>query len=134
MTSQKLNHRQTRWALYLSQFNFALKHIPEKSIGKANGLSKRPDWQEEVEKDNKDQKLIKPEWIREAKTIIEKENLKERIKKAQKGNEKVVKAVEELKRVGIKTLKDKKWKIEDGIIMKKERIYVPERELREEII
>jgi len=134
MTSQKLNHRQTRWALYLSQFNFALKHIPEKSIGKANGLSKRPDWQEEVEKDNKDQKLIKPEWIREAETIIEKENLKKRIKKAQKGNEKVVKAVEELKRVGIKTLKDKKWKIEDGIIMKKERIYVPERELREEII
>ena len=134
MTSQKLNHRQTRWALYLSQFNFALKHIPEKSIGKANGLSKRPDWQEEVEKDNKDQKLIKPEWIREVETIIEKENLKKRIKKAQKGNEKVVKAVEELKRVGIKTLKDKKWKIEDGIIMKKERIYVPERELREEII
>jgi len=134
MTSQKLNHRQTRWALYLLQFNFALKHIPEKSIGKANGLSKRPDWQEEVEKDNKDQKLIKPEWIREAETIIEKENLKKRIKKAQKGNEKVVKAVEELKRVGIKTLKDKKWKIEDGIIMKKERIYVPERELREEII
>jgi len=134
MTSQKLNHRQTRWALYLSQFNFALKHIPEKSIGKANGLSKRPDWQEEVEKDNKDQKLIKPEWIREAETIIEKENLKKRIKKAQKGNEKVVKAVEELKRVGIKMLKDKKWKIEDGIIMKKERIYVPERELREEII
>jgi len=82
MTSQKLNHRQTRWALYLSQFNFALKHIPEKSIGKANGLSKRPDWQEEVEKDNKDQKLIKPEWIREAETIIEKENLKKRIKKA----------------------------------------------------
>ena len=87
-----------------------------------------------MEKDNKDQKLIKPEWIREAKTIIEKENLKERIKKAQKGNEKVVKAVEELKRVEIKMLKDKKWKIEDGIIMKKERIYVPERELREEII
>jgi len=82
MTSQKLNHRQTRWALYLSQFNFALKHIPEKSIGKANGLSKRPDWQEEVEKDNKDQKLIKPEWIREAETIIEKENLKKRIKNA----------------------------------------------------
>ena len=134
MTSQKLNHRQTRWALYLSQFNFALKHIPEKSIGKANGLSKRPDWQEEVEKDNKDQKLIKLEWIREAETIIEKENLKKRIKKAQKGNEKVVKAVEELKRVEIKMLKDKKWKIEDGIIMKKERIYVPERELREEII
>ena len=52
---------------------------------KADGLSRRPDWQEEVEKDNKDQKLIKPEKIREAETIIEEENLKERIKKAQEG-------------------------------------------------
>jgi len=38
--------------------------------------------------------------------------------------------VEELKRAGIKTLKDKEWKIEDGIVMKEERIYVPERELK----
>jgi len=28
---------------------------------KADGLSRRPDWQKRVEKDNKDQKLIKPE-------------------------------------------------------------------------
>jgi len=28
---------------------------------KADGLSRRPDWQKGVEKDNKDQKLIKPE-------------------------------------------------------------------------
>jgi len=35
-----------------------------------------------VEKDNEDQKLIKPEWIRGAKTIIEDENLKEKIKRA----------------------------------------------------
>jgi len=59
-----------------------------------------------VEKDNEDQKLIKLEWIREVKMIIEKRNLKERIRRAQKGNKKVVKAVEELKRAGIKTLKD----------------------------
>jgi len=49
---------------------------------KADRLSKRPDWQVEVEKDNKDQKLIKPEWIREVETIIEEKNLKERIKRA----------------------------------------------------
>ena len=101
---------------------------------KADRLSKRPDWQEGVEKDNKDQKLIKPKWIREAETIIEKGNLKERIKKAQEGDEKVVKAVEELKRAEIKTLKDEEWEIEDGIVMKEERIYMPERELRGEII
>ena len=70
MTSQKLNCRQARWTLYLSQFNFALKHVPGKSMGKADGLSRRPDWQERVEKDNKDQKLIKPEWIRKVEMII----------------------------------------------------------------
>ena len=64
MTSQKLNCRQARWALYLLRFNFTLKHIPGKSMGKADGLSRRPDWQEGVERDNKDQKLIKLEWIR----------------------------------------------------------------------
>ena len=66
--------------------------------------------------------------------IIEKENLKERIKKAQEGDEKVVKAVEELKRAEIKTLKDEEWKIEDGIVIKEERIYVLEGELRGKII
>jgi len=134
MTSQKLNHRQARWALYLSQFNFTLKHIPGKSMGKADGLSRRPDWQEGVEKDNEDQKLIKPEWIRGAKTMVEEEDLKERIKRAQEGDERVVKVVEELKRAGIKTLKDKEWEIEDGIVMKEKRIYIPKEELRGEII
>jgi len=87
-----------------------------------------------VEKDNEDQKLIKPEWIKGVKTIIEEGNLKERIRRAQEGDEKVVKAVEELKRAGIKTLKNKEWEIEDGLVMKKGRIYIPEGELRKEII
>jgi len=134
MTSQKLNRRQARWALYLSQFNFALKHIPGKSMGKADRLSKRLDWQERVEKDNEDQKLIKPEWIKGAETIIEEGNLKERIKKVQKGDEKVVKMIEKLKRAGIKTLKDEEWEIEDGIVIMEGRIYIPEGKLRGKII
>ena len=35
MKAQKLNQRQARWALYLSRFNFTLKHIPESKMGKA---------------------------------------------------------------------------------------------------
>jgi len=101
---------------------------------KADRLSRRPDWQKGVEKDNEDQKLIKPEWIRGAETIIEEENLKERIKRVQEGNERIVKVVEELKRAGIKTLKNEEWEIEDGIVIKEGKIYVPEEELRGEII
>jgi len=82
MMSQKLNCRQARWALYLSQFNFMLKHVPGKSMEKADGLSRRPDWQEGVERDNEDQKLIKPEWIRGVEMMMEEENLRERIRKA----------------------------------------------------
>jgi len=111
-----------------------LKHVPGKSIGKADGLSRRPDWQEGVERDNEDQTLIKLEWVRVAETLVEEGNLRERIKKAQEGDEKVVKAVEELKKAGVKTLRDKEWKIEDGVVLKERRIYVPEGELRGEVI
>ena len=87
-----------------------------------------------MERDNEDQKLIKPEWIRGVKMIIEEEDLGERIKKAQKGDEKIVKAVEELKRAGMKALKNEKWEVEDGIVLKEGRIYIPEGELRKKII
>jgi len=40
MSSQKLNHRQARWALYLSRFDFTLKHVPGSSMGKADSLSR----------------------------------------------------------------------------------------------
>ena len=103
-------------------------------MGKADGLSRRPDWQEEVERDNEDQKLIKPEWIRGVEMLMEEENLRERIKRAQKGDKEIVKAVKELKRVGIKALKDEEWEIENGIVLKEGKIYVPEGDLRREII
>ena len=87
-----------------------------------------------MERDNKDQKLIKPEWIRGVEMIIEEEDLGERIKKAQEGDEKIVKAVEELKRAGMKALKNEKWEVEDGIVLKEGRIYIPEGDLRKKII
>jgi len=102
MTSQKLNRRQAQWALYLSRFNFTLKHIPGKSMGKADGLSRRPDWQEGVEKNNEDRTLIWPEWVRGVEMVIEEGDLRKRIKKVQEGDKKVVKAVEELKKAGVK--------------------------------
>jgi len=103
-------------------------------MGKADGLSKRPDWQESMERNNEDQTLIKPEWVRVAEMLVEEGNLRERIKKAQEGDKRVVKAVEELKKAGVKTLRDEEWEIEDGVVLKEGRIYVPEGELRGEVI
>ena len=35
---KNLNCRQARWALYLSRFDFILKHIPGSKMGKADGV------------------------------------------------------------------------------------------------
>ena len=56
---QKLNRRQARQALYLSRFDFILKHVPETKMEKADGLSKRLDWKVGVKKDNDNQIFIK---------------------------------------------------------------------------
>jgi len=101
---------------------------------KADGLSRRPDWQEGVERDNEDQMLIKPKWVRGVETIVEEGDLRERIKRMQEGDERVVKAVEELKKAEVKILRDEEWEIDNRVVLKEGRIYVPEGELRGEVI
>jgi len=59
-----------------------LKHVPEKSIEKANGLSRRLDWQERMKNNNKDQMLIKLGWIKRIETLVEENDLRNKIRKA----------------------------------------------------
>jgi len=135
MSSQKLNRRQARWALYLSRFNFVLKHVPGKSMGKVDSLSRQPDWQVGVDKDNEDRVLVKKEWLQRAEEmLVEEDDLRERIRKAQEKDERVVKAAEELKKSGMKSIKDEEWSMEDGLVLKEEKIYVLEGALRVEVI
>ena len=63
MKAQKLNRRQAKWILYLSRFNFTLKHIPGIKMEKTDGLSKRLDWKVGIENDNINQLFIKDHWI-----------------------------------------------------------------------
>ena len=134
MISQKLNRRQAQQALYLSCFNFILKHIPGKSMNKADGLSQRVDWQERVENDNKDRTLIRLEWVRGVEILVEDRSLREKIKKVQEKDKKVVKAVKELKRAEMKSLRDKEQSIEKEVVIKEGYIYILEGELRGEVV
>jgi len=61
MKVQKLNKRQARWALYLSRFDFTLKHVLGSKIEKVDSLSRRLDWKVGVERDNEDKILVKLE-------------------------------------------------------------------------
>ena len=112
MGNQKLNQHQAKWALYLSRFDFILKHVPGSSMGRANSLSQRPDWQVGVEKDNEDKVLIKKEWMevramQVEEIIIEGVDLIKKIKMSEAKDDKVIKAVEEMKQAGVKVLRDK---------------------------
>ena len=65
---------------------------------------------------------------------LEKDIVK-KIKEARDKDEKVIKAVEEIKKVEVKTLRDEEWQIEEGLVLKEGRVYVPKDEkLRVEII
>ena len=59
MSSQKLNHKQVKQALYLLKFDFTLKHILDNSIRRANSLSKHLDQQVEIKRNNKNRILEK---------------------------------------------------------------------------
>jgi len=39
-----------------------------------------------------------------------------------------------MKKAGVKSLKNKEWSIEESLVLKEERIYIPERPLRVEIV
>jgi len=100
--AQKLNKRQTRWALYLSRFDFMLKHVSGSKMEKADSLSRRPDWEIEVEKNNKNEILVKPKWLETRRTetvkiIVNRVDLLEEVRKSNVKDDEIVKAVEEMK-------------------------------------
>jgi len=80
-------------------------------MGKADSLSRRPDWEIGVEKDNEDETLVKPKWLEVRKTeaveiIVDGIDLLEEVKKSKVKDDKVVKVVEEMKRAEVKMLRD----------------------------
>ena len=89
-----------------------LRHVPGSKMGKVNSLSRRLDWEVGVERDNKDETLVKPKWLKVKRTervevIVEEVDLLEKVRKSKVKDNKVVKVVEEMKQVGVKILKDK---------------------------
>ena len=140
MKVQKLNRRQARWALYLLRFNFTLKHVPGSKMGKADSLSRRLDWEVEVERDNENETLVKPEWLEvrrmeRVEVIVEGVDLLEKVRESKVKDDEVVKAVEEMKQVGVKMLRDEEWREVDSIMYKERKVYVPkDNALRTEII
>ena len=82
-------------------------------MGQVDSLSRRTNWTEEVERDNKNQVILKKKWLeiramKKKQLLIaeaEKEII-EKIKKLEANNNEIVKAVEEIKKARVKVLKN----------------------------
>ena len=70
-TAQDLSHRQAHWALWLSQFNFTLRHQSGKANTQADALSRMPHMEVQDADDNKQQVVLKPEhFIKAAQAVL----------------------------------------------------------------
>jgi len=62
-------------------------------------------------------------------------DLLEKVRQLRVKDNKVVKAVEEIKQARVKMLKDKEWQEVDGVMYKERKVYIPKDDkLRAEII
>ena len=80
---QKLNRRQARWRLDLSEYDFVLVHKPGKRMGKPDLISRRADF-DRGDKDNNDVVFLKEEWLMRGVVVTERDELVTKVKEAQK--------------------------------------------------
>ena len=109
-------------------------------MGKADSLSRRPDQEVGVEKDNKDKTLVKTKQLKVRRTevveiIVDRIDLLEKVKELRVKDDEVVKVMEKIKQAGVKMLRNKEWKEVDSVMYKERKVYVPrDDKLRAEII
>ena len=70
-----------------------------------------------------------------SEVVIDRVDILDRMRRSEVKDDEVIKAVEEMKRAGVKVLRDKEWREHEGLILKEGKVYVPKDEkLRAEII
>jgi len=136
-SAQKLNRRQARWSLYLSEFNIKLIHTPGTKMIQSDSLSRRPDLCLEEDHDNEN-KVLLPEGL--FVNLIDTE-LQQRIAKSDKYDLDTANAIKILLEKGPKELNSKleEWTTEQfegkNILFYQGRNYVPnDLELRKHIV
>ena len=79
---------------------------------RVDSLSRRVDWAEGVERDNKHQVMLKEEWleVRVMEQLVEgpEKKIVRKIKEARDRDKEVIKVVEKIKKAGVKVLRNDK--------------------------
>uniref|UniRef100_A0A0W0FG09 Reverse transcriptase-rnase h-integrase n=1 Tax=Moniliophthora roreri TaxID=221103 RepID=A0A0W0FG09_MONRR len=132
-TAQKLNRRQARWSLFLSEFDLGLIHVPGKSITQADALSWRSNEQDDVDSDNEDIVVLPDRIFIKGIDLGLKDEIAEQL-----GPDNFHKsALEQLLHQGMPPIKSTltDWRIEGDLLFFQNRVYVPNNvDLRQRIV
>jgi transposase InsO family protein len=149
---QDLSRQQARWAIWLSRFDFKLVVRPGVTMGKADALSRRSNHAVRDGEDNQSQIVLCPDHFlhqateplerlaatRTTKTVLKDDkNLCRRIIQSSAREAEVLKALDELRREGLRKLADRtiEWEEQDGMVRYRGRVYIPaDPELRRDIV
>lgn len=129
---QKLNRRQARWQLFLSEFEFELVHVPGNRMAIPDALSRRPDLCPDEDHNNEEITVLPDQLFIKALDT----ELQEKILHTKSKDLVIVEAIEALNKGGTPPMKTalKDWKEENGLIFYKDRVYVPpDEDLRREM-
>ena len=126
-TTQKLNHHQAHWSLYLSCFHFSLIHQPGNQMGKPDDLSCHPD-HPQGHKDNSEVVLLDPSIFEvhcSETTLVNgpEADLLDQICQSKDLDKPVVKALQELDAGNIQA---DEWEQEGDIILHQGQVYIPQ--------
>ncbi|ESK90661.1 pro-pol protein [Moniliophthora roreri MCA 2997] len=122
-TAQKLNRRQARWSLFLSEFDLGLVHVPGKSITQADALSRQSNEQDDINNDNEDIIVLPDRLFIKRIDLGMKEDIAERL-----GPDDFHKsALEQLLHQGMPPIKSalSDWKLEGDLLFFQDQVYVP---------
>lgn len=131
-SAQKLNRRQARWSLFLSQFNYRLVHQPGRTLAQADTLSRRSDHDTGAH-DNEDLVMLPDELFTKAVHV----ELQERIRETVSRDKTVMESINNAWHLKKEPLIGKKedWKMDEGIVLFKDKVYIPpDDNLRREIV
>ena len=140
--ARRITRRQARWSLFLSRFNFEIRHKAGKLLGKPDALSRRPDLAPDVD-DNVGRVLLTPEMFklkgmhRGMAKVCGDTALLRKIRKSKAYDEELVEAIESaLQRAPTAFKRDlADWGVEDGLLLFQGKVYVPkDKDLRREVV
>ena len=125
-TAHKLNRRQARWSLFLSEFDLKLVHVPGLQMVQSDALSRRADHIPEEDTDNEDITLLPDNLFVKFIDTDMHDLFTEQIMK----DDIVRDAITTLKDQGTPLIKSSlsDWKVENQLLFFKDRCYVPNNE------